>query len=69
MGGTLKGVESYLEFSTETVDDFPDTWQPTLDTGYLPQGGWSCTGLMKNRPVLMLLYKRRWQCERIQKSK
>ena len=26
------GVEPYLEFTTETVDDFPDKWLPTLDT-------------------------------------
>ena len=30
--GTLKGVEDFLNFTMETVDDFVDGWLPTLDT-------------------------------------
>ena len=30
--GTLRGVEDFLDFTIETVDDFEDKWLPTLDT-------------------------------------
>ena len=30
--GTLKGVEDFLDFTMETVDDYVDKWLPTLDT-------------------------------------
>ena len=30
--GTLNGVETFLKFTIETEEDFPDGWLPTLDT-------------------------------------
>ena len=30
--GTLRGVEDFLDFTIETVDDFEDKWLPNLDT-------------------------------------
>ena len=30
--GTLVGVEKFLDFTMETIDDFNDKWLPTLDT-------------------------------------
>ena len=32
IAGTLGGVKSYLEFTTEVGEDFVDGWLPTLDT-------------------------------------
>ena len=31
IGGTLEGVEEFLEFTVETGEDFEDMWLPTLD--------------------------------------
>ena len=30
--GTMKGLYGFLEFTTETEEDFADSWLPTLDT-------------------------------------
>jgi hypothetical protein len=32
LAGTMSGLESYLDFTMETEDDFSDKWLPTLDT-------------------------------------
>ena len=34
LGGTMGCIEEFLEFTTETEEDFPDGWLPTLDTAW-----------------------------------